>query len=152
MFGDHERPRIAGLLRAPYQAVMAYIVERIRAEFPDLRPAHLIVFQVIEHPPAGSRLTDLAEQAQITVQSMGEIVDALEARGYVERLPDQADRRVKRIRLTTRGWTVHERGGEIVDELEAAWARQLGDAKFEQLLTLLRELTSSLHGRPAPPT
>lgn len=137
-------PRIANLLRTPYQAVMAHITDQIRAEYPDLRQAHLIVFQVIEHPPAGSRLTDLAEQAQMTVQSMGELVDVLEARGYVERIPDQTDRRVKRIRLTERGWAVHERGGAIVEELHAAWARRLGEERFEQLLSLLRELSASL--------
>jgi DNA-binding MarR family transcriptional regulator len=141
-------PRIANLLRTPYQAVMAHITDQIRAEYPDLRQAHLIVFQVIEHPPAGSRLTDLAEQAQMTVQSMGELVDGLEARGYVERIPDQIDRRVKRIRLTERGWAAHERGGAIIDELHAAWARHLGDEKFEQLLSLLRELSASLQTGP----
>jgi DNA-binding MarR family transcriptional regulator len=130
---------------------MAHITDQIRADFPDLRPAHLIVFQVIEHPPAGSRLTDLAEQAQVTVQSMGELVDALEVRGYVERIPDRTDRRVKRIRLTERGWAAHERGGAIIAAIQAEWAGRLGDAKLEPLLALLRELYDDLRSRADRP-
>lgn len=137
-------PLIVGLLRVPYQAALAHVHAGLAREFPDLRPAHLTVLQVIEHPPAGSRLTDLAEQAQITVQSMGELVDGLERGGYVERLPDPTDRRAKRIRLTERGWAAHERGGELVRQFQAARADRVGAAKLNQLLALLRELNDSL--------
>lgn len=137
-------PLIVGLLRVPYQAALAYVYARLAVDFPGLRPAHLTVIQVIEHPPVGSRLTDLAEQAQITVQSMGELVDGLERAGYVERRPDPTDRRAKRICLTERGWAAHERGGELVREFQAARAERIGVAKLEQLLALLRELRDSL--------
>ena len=40
----------------------------------------------------GSRLTDLAAQAQVTKQTAGELVDQLERRGYVERVPDPSRR------------------------------------------------------------
>ena len=137
------------LLRFPYQVALDSVFERLHAEFPDLHAAHLIIFQVIEHPPAGSRLTELAERAQTTKQAMGQLVDALERGGYVERIPDPFDRRAKQIRLTPRGWEVHERGGEIVAALQADWATSLGPAKLGQLLALLEELAGHLADRAA---
>jgi DNA-binding MarR family transcriptional regulator len=142
-------PLIASLLRVPYQAVTAHLIERFSTEFPDLRRAHLTVMQVIDHPPDGTRLTDLARRAEMTVQSMGELVDALERLGYVERLPDPVDRRAKQVRLTERGWAVHERGFEVVAELQQAWRDRLGAETFDRLLASLRELNASL-GAYAP--
>ena len=41
----------------------------------------------------GSRLTELAEAAQVTKQTAGYLVDQLERAGYVERRPNPDDRR-----------------------------------------------------------
>jgi DNA-binding MarR family transcriptional regulator len=65
-------------------------------DFDDLRPSHGNAMEQLELED-GLRLTDLAARAGITVQSMGELVDDLEAKGYVERRPDPDDRRAKRI-------------------------------------------------------
>jgi DNA-binding MarR family transcriptional regulator len=137
-------PMIAALLRVPYQTVMSHVAQQLREEFPDLRPAHLIVFQMIDHPPGGTRLTELAERAQMTPQSMGELIDTLEARGYVERIPDPADRRAKLICYTARGWEAHERGAESVAAIQFSWAQRIGADKFDQLIVLLRELYDHL--------
>lgn len=53
--------------------------------------------------PEGTRLTDLAERAQVTKQTAGFLVDQLERAGYVERVPDPADGRARLIRLSARG-------------------------------------------------
>jgi DNA-binding MarR family transcriptional regulator len=140
-------PMIAALLRVPYQVVMNHVAQQLRAEFPDLRPAHLIVFQIIDHPPAGTRLTELAERAQMTPQSMGELIDVLEGHGYVERIPDPTDRRAKLIRYTEHGWAAYERGAESVAAIQASWAQVLGDEKFGHLVDLLRELHQQLQAR-----
>ena len=145
---DAGGPLIAALLRLPYQAVLARVTRRLREEYPDLRPAHLIVFQTLDHPPAGTRLTVLAERAQMTAQSMGELVDVLEHGGYVRRIPDPADRRAKLICYTDRGWAAHEQGGQIVRDVQREWAERLGNVKLDQLLSLLRELHDSLQAQP----
>ena len=137
-------PLIAALLRVPYQAVITRVTGRLQEEYPDLRPAHLIVFQSLDHPPAGTRLTVLAERAQMTPQAMGQLVDTLEQGGYVERIPDPADRRAKLICYTNRGWATHERGGRIVMDVQAEWAQRLGGTKLDHLLSVLRELHDRL--------
>jgi DNA-binding MarR family transcriptional regulator len=69
--------------------------------FPDLRMAHLHLPRNIDLE--GTRLTELAVRAQMSKQSMAEIVDACEAMGLVGRVLDPADRRAKLIALTPRG-------------------------------------------------
>ncbi len=78
---------LGAMFRIPFQAIVALIDEGLRARgFTDLRPAHFVIFQHIR--PEGSRITELAEQAQITKQSTGSLVDHMVACGYVDRLPD----------------------------------------------------------------
>src|SRR6266700_918492 len=61
-----------------------------------LRAAHTQVFENLD--PDGTRLTTLAERAQISHQAMGEMVDELVRHGYLERILDPADRRARLIR------------------------------------------------------
>jgi len=139
------RPNVGILLRLPYQQ----LVERVSAGladagFDDLRPAHTAVFQHIR--AEGSRLTDLAERAQITKQSMGYLVDYLEERGYLERRPDPTDRRAVLVCLTERGWEQVRAALAIIAALEAEWTRALGRARMEQLRELLTDLGRAARG------
>ena len=79
----------------------------VGAGFPQ-KPSHSAVFAQIR--AEGSRLTELARGANMTPQAMGELVDELEALGYVERRPDPTDRRAKLIVLTLARPRVHRRG------------------------------------------
>jgi len=108
------------------------------AGFDDLRPAHTGVFQHIE--AGGSRLTDLAERAQITKQSMGYLVDYLEQRGYLERRPDPSDRRAALISLTERGWEQIRAALRIIGTIEEEWGSRLGEPRMQQLRELLGDL------------
>ena len=144
MGSDRDDGRLIGeLLRRPYQAVVAHVAQAlVVAGYDDLRPAHLSVFQHIDHPPAGTRPSVLAERAQVTKQSMGAVLTDLEARGYVARLADPHDQRAHLVRLTPRGWAAHDAAGGIVRELEATWAARLGEEQFTELGRLLRALAS----------
>ena len=135
----HDVPNFGILLRIPYQQVVRRVTAALSgAGFDDLRPAHTAVFQHIEAD--GSRLTDLAERAQITKQSMGYLVDHLEQRGYLERRPDPSDRRASLICLTERGWAQIRAALTSIAGLEEEWARALGEDRMQQLRELLTEL------------
>jgi DNA-binding MarR family transcriptional regulator len=131
------------LLFLPYRAMEARVFAGLAAAgFADLSPAQARVFQRIA--PGGSRLTDLAEQAGITKQSAGFLVDQLERSGYVERVPDPADGRARLVRIAERGARSVEASRGIVAEVEAEWTAHLGRRRMEQLreiLTDLREIT-----------
>ena len=70
--------------------------------YPDLRPGHAPVFMNIDRR-AGTRLTELARRARMSKQGMMLVVDDLESRGYVRRVPDPEDARAKVVKLTARG-------------------------------------------------
>jgi DNA-binding MarR family transcriptional regulator len=139
-----EAPLNVGLLLyIPYRAMEARVFEAMAAAgFDDFTPAQARVFQRIA--PEGSRLTDLAEQAQITKQSAGFLVDQLERTGYVERVPDPTDARARLVRVAERGAKAIPLAAAVVAEVEAEWARHLGARRMSQLrgiLTQLREIT-----------
>lgn len=135
----HERPNIGILFRdLHYEVVRRVTAGLAEAGFGDVRPAHTVVFQHID--AYGSRLTDLADRAQITKQSMGYLVDYLEERGYVERRPDPTDRRVALICLTERGWKEIRAALAIIAAVEAEWTRRLGKKRMEALRGALGEL------------
>lgn len=131
------------LLFLPYRALETRVYEGLAAAgFDDVTRAQGRVFQRIA--PEGSRLTDLAEQAGVTKQTAGFLVDQLESSGYVERVPDPADGRARLVRITERGARSVAASAEIVAEVESEWTAHLGADRMTQLraiLSDLRELT-----------
>ncbi|CCF82840.1 MarR family winged helix-turn-helix transcriptional regulator [Nitrolancea hollandica] len=138
-----DRRMLGALLRIPFQAIVARIQEGlVMAGYTDLRPAHFVVFQHMR--PEGVRLTELAEAAQITKQSMGYLVDYLEREGYTERMPDPTDGRARVIRLTERGKDVERTAREILRNIEVEWSDRLGEERMGQLRETLRDLAAML--------
>ena len=129
------------LLKLPYVALERYTSRRLaELGYGEVRPAHYAVFQTLR--PQGSRLTELAERAGMTKQSMGYLVDYLEERGYLQRVPDPADQRAQIIRVTSKAKKYDETVEAVLEELHEAWAAALGKAKFRQLRKLLGDLVN----------
>lgn len=131
------------LLFIPYRAMEARVFKALAAAgYDDFTPAQARVFQRIA--PGGSRLTDLADQASITKQSAGFLVDQLERAGYVERVADPSDARARLVRVTERGLQTLPLAASVVSEVEAEWTEHLGKRRMGQLreiLAKLREIT-----------
>ena len=140
---DYDTLMIGALLAIPTQVigrrVAAALVEH---GFTDYRPTYQPVFQWCR--PEGSRLTELAERVGVTKQSMGEIIDVLEQRGYVERVPDPTDGRAILIRRTPRGWEVNRIARQVVEQVQQEWAQALGQERFTALIDTLRQLALAL--------
>jgi DNA-binding MarR family transcriptional regulator len=110
------------------------------AGYADIRPTHGCVFRFVRDD--GMRLTELAHLAGMTKQSVGELVDDLVDRGYVERTPDPEDRRAKLICLTDRGAEAQRVGFGLLTDIEKRWAKRFGAARVRQLRELLEEAVS----------
>jgi DNA-binding MarR family transcriptional regulator len=139
-----DRPEnLAVLLREPFM-VESERLHRYFAEHghPEVRPPHGDLLQYLDTD--GTRVSDLAARAQVTKQSMAELVLHLERHGYVERIPDPSDRRAKLVRATGRGEEVFALAREFVAATEKRWAGQLGKRKMDQLRELLIELNAAL--------
>jgi DNA-binding MarR family transcriptional regulator len=117
-------------------------LERRLADTPynDIRISHGCVFGNIDQE--GTRLTDLAERARMTKQSVGEVTSDLEQRGYVERVPDPSDGRAKIIRLTERGQAAQALGVGLIDEIEQEWADRFGADRVAALRDALEAITA----------
>lgn len=92
----------------------------------------------------GVRLTDLAEQAQITKQACGALVDQLEKAGYVERVPDPTDARARLVRPAARGREARSRARLMEQQIDREWEQHLGKRRMAELrraLADLREIT-----------
>lgn len=142
--GEPER-MLGALLRLPFQAISVRVLGDLHAAgYVDLRPSHLVVFQHL--PSDGGRVTELAERAQITKQSMSALVEHLVAGGYVERGADPRDGRSRLLHRTERGWAVERLARESIRALEAEWAAALGAERLAQCRAFLTDLADLLEG------
>jgi DNA-binding MarR family transcriptional regulator len=110
--------------------------------FDDYRASYDDVFRFLRAD--GSRVTELAELAQVTRQSMSEMIIELERRGYVERTPDPTDRRAVLIHRTARGWRVNEVARQVVQEAQQTWGALIGEEEYARMLASLRRIVASI--------
>ena len=75
----------------------------------------------------GSRLTDLAHNAGMTKQAMGDLVDQAEAWGIVQREPDPKDARGRTVRFTGAGLAWLKAFQDAVAQAEAEFRGEVGD-------------------------
>jgi DNA-binding MarR family transcriptional regulator len=133
---------LPGLLDIASEAMFRdFRAELEQSEFRDIRPTHGCVFRFVQGD--GLRLTEIAERADMTKQSVGEIVDDLVERGYAMRIPDPEDRRAKLICLTERGEEAQAYGRKIFARVEKQWAERYGAERIAQLRRLLEEIAAA---------
>lgn len=146
---DEETINFGVLLLIPYRHLEERILQAVRAAgFADITLAQARVFQRLA--PQGSRITDLAAQAQMTKQSASVLVDELERHGYVRRAPDPTDKRARLITIEERGRRAIAVSKITHDQVVDEWRRYLGTRNFDQLrqaLEQLREITDP-YSRP----
>ena len=138
---DPRRANTVALLGQAYSLLGFQIVDGVVGAGHPIKPSHSAVFAQIK--AEGSRLTELAAGANMTPQSMGEIVNELEGLGYVERRPDPRDRRAKLITLTDRGWEAARAGETTIVGLEQRLRELLGDEGAAHLREMLLKILAS---------
>jgi DNA-binding MarR family transcriptional regulator len=137
-----EQANVGLLLFIAYRAMEKRVLDAVVAAGFDITQAQARVLQRVG--PNGNRLSDLAEQAQVTKQTAGFLVDQLERAGYVERVPDPTDARARLVCLAERGREAIPIAAAVVADVEVEWTAHLGNRRMTQVrdaLTLLREIT-----------
>ncbi len=121
------------LLRTAYNALSAAIYRAVaETGVSDLRPAHGNAMEMLAIED-GLRLTDIAARAGMAPQSMGELVDDLVAKGYVQRREDPADRRAKRIYMTGKGRATADASRQAVRRAEEQIRELLGGRGYDEM-------------------
>jgi DNA-binding MarR family transcriptional regulator len=130
------------LLYLPYRELENRVLAAVAEAGYDVTIAQARVLQRIG--PNGTRLTELAEAAQVTKQTAGFLVDQLEKAGYVERVPDPTDGRARLVRVTEKAKDVVPVADAEIARIEAEWEQHVGKRRMAQLretLEKLREIT-----------
>jgi DNA-binding MarR family transcriptional regulator len=126
-------PSTPTLLRTAYNVLSAAIYRAVSdAGATDMRPAHGNAMEMLSIQD-GLRLTDIAAQAGMAPQSMGEIVDDLVAKGYLSRREDPTDRRAKRIYLTQKGRDTAQASRIALLEVERRISETLGTDTYQEM-------------------
>lgn len=137
-----EQPNVAVLFFVAHRAMEQRVVQRLRDH-----GFHLTLAQgriAARIGPHGTRLTELAEQAQVTKQTAGYLVGQLERGGYVERVPDPSDARARLVRLTPRAAAAQRVARGVEEEVLAEWTALLGARQMRSLersMAALRAIT-----------
>lgn len=90
----------------------------------------------------GNSISTLAERAGMGKQSMGQLVNELEKRAYIERIRDPNDRRAYKVQFTSRGHQLLKDARETKNAVEKEYATVIGDEGVVQLTALLQRLVA----------
>ncbi|MGH9079307.1 MAG: MarR family winged helix-turn-helix transcriptional regulator [Acidimicrobiales bacterium] len=105
----------------------------------DVNRAHVGVFR---YPTLDKqRLTDLAEELQITKQSVNDLLGHLEHHGYVTRKSDPSDGCARVVRLTPKGRRLEVAINAQAQAAEHRIAEMLGPPTFQLLHKTLEDLS-----------
>src|SRR5579864_6226311 len=116
----------------------------VAAGYDDLNAAHVGLWR---YPGLeGLRPSQLADQRGITRQSVNDLLAHLEHHGYLSRVPDPGDGRVRVIRLTSKGWRLQQAIYAQAGAAQLQIAEILGPRRFAHLYSSLELLTKQLTG------
>jgi len=135
-------PLIGALLRVPAQAILRRIISELNAAgFDELRLPHMAVLQF--PGPHGVRPGTLAERAGVSKQAMNQLLQSLEAAGYIERTAAHEDGRTRMVHFTKRGHAAYSKISDILRDIEREWSAELGPKPFADLKALLTRVWQS---------
>ncbi|HYE52561.1 MAG TPA: MarR family transcriptional regulator [Azospirillaceae bacterium] len=134
------------LLRA-FQVLEARMLESMRAlGHAEVRAVHLTLLRNIDLE--GTRITDIADRAQLTKQAIGQLAKQCEAAGYVRRLPDPDDGRASILTFTEKGRALISGFSGLLGALDGDLGALVGRHRQRMLRTSLSLL---LRDPGAPP-
>ncbi len=114
----------------------------------DLTPSSGLVLGILADVGAPLPPNQIAERLVISRASVTSLIDSLERRGYVRRLPHTTDRRMLFIELTDAGRQVAQEFRLLVHRQEKAWLAVFTEQEQVQLIDALHRLQAALTDSP----
>ncbi|MGE0636448.1 MAG: MarR family winged helix-turn-helix transcriptional regulator [Bacteroidia bacterium] len=128
---------VTSLFSEPARLLTALLFEELAVKgYTDLKPPHAQVFQCLKQE--GSRITELAQMAGITKQSMSALVYDMENAGYLKRFKDKEDKRAIVFRLTAKGEKLFKFSNQFLQGIIAKWKKDAGGYSLTELKLLLK--------------
>jgi DNA-binding MarR family transcriptional regulator len=139
------KPMIA-LVHYADRAFQSHMVEAAHERGrPDIKPSHNSVFAHLGDDPR--RAADLATSAQMTRQSMGELIRELVGLGILEMVPDPSDGRAKLVTYSKEGKVFASAGFRHLRAIEERLVSEFGD-DYEAARRVLERLAEVLADVP----
>jgi DNA-binding MarR family transcriptional regulator len=132
---------------ALYRAQVA-VFRQLRSEFPDgdiSLTEYDVLFNLYRQPERRARIRDLTPQLLLSQPSVSRMIDRLQARGFVDRVPDATDARGALVGLTPSGVEVFRRVGAQ----HSAWIADRMSVLGAADLRTLTELSDRVRRGPA---
>jgi MarR family transcriptional regulator, transcriptional regulator for hemolysin len=95
----------------------------------------------------GINQAGLADVLEVRPMTLVRQIDRMEEAGWIERRPDPADRRARRLYLTAKAWPVLDRIWDVANETRDEALTRLSAVEAAQLIDLLRRVHASLSER-----
>ncbi|MFC5499664.1 MarR family winged helix-turn-helix transcriptional regulator [Caenimonas terrae] len=130
------------LIRRAHQVAVALFMEET-GDF-DVTPVQFAILNALIEDPGEDQVT-LAGKVAFDAATFGSVIGRLEAKGWVRREPDGADRRRKLLWITPQGQAAAAQMKRAVHKVQARILAPLEPAEREQLVALLAKLVGS-HG------
>ena len=127
------------LIRRAHQVSVAIFMEET-ADF-EVTPVQYAILNALLQDPGEDQVT-LARKVAFDAATFGSVITRLEARGWVRREPDAADRRRKLLWVTEAGAAAAQVMRRSVAKVQQRILAPLAPAEREQLVTLLDRLVA----------
>lgn len=124
-----------GVIISDVARLMRTVFDRRMRDLGLTRAQWLVLTRLHRRP--GASQSELAEMMEIEKPSAGRMIDRMQAKGWVMRKPDGADRRINRIYLTREAERVHKRIWRIAEATVSDALSDLSDKEALQLGRLL---------------
>ena len=110
----------------------------------DLSPGSGLVLSILADADSPLPPHTIAERLITSRATVTGLIDSLERRGYVQRRPHHADRRMLLVELTDRGRQVANAFRPIVHQHQKVWLESLSEEEQHQLLASLQQVQATL--------
>ncbi|VVB68273.1 Transcriptional regulator SlyA [uncultured archaeon] len=121
----------------------SYFSRAIKQKSLDITPEQwAVLYAVVKNP--GISQTEIARISMKDKANATHIIDALEKKGYIKRIIDHEDRRVKVITPTSAGEEVLKRLIAIAKTMNAEFMQDLTATERQSLIESLRKISSTL--------
>ena len=107
-----------------------------------LSAAKLAALRALAEAGESLPLSQLAERLSCVKSNITQLIDRLEADGFVARAPDPGDRRSRLAVMTAAGRNAYEAGSRVQEETERELFGALSADEARQLASLMAKVTS----------
>jgi MarR family transcriptional regulator, 2-MHQ and catechol-resistance regulon repressor len=150
---DDPRLTLAGLFAESFTGLRAELDQRLRKERGLSLARFVLLLRLARSPDRRLRMSDLADQTNLTPSGLTRAIDRLEAAGLVQRVACLDDRRGAYAALTDTGLDrVTEAVEAHLGHLDEAFMSVLAEGEQDDLERILRKLRDQVNpGAARPP-